>query len=88
MTSANKCPVLAPRCAPSGRCCRKKRGAADVRIPCSEACFASMGFAASTQHVTVRDLWTHTDNGTIAIVDGLSVVVQPSAVVMVKLTPA
>lgn len=35
----------------------------------------------------VRDLWTHTDNGTLAAADSMDVVVQGMSAVMVTLNP-
>ena len=43
--------------------------------------------APGVTHYQSRDLWAHTDNGTVAVAAGLSVMVEPSAVVMLKLTP-
>lgn len=63
-------------------------GAAAVRVPCDKGCFATMSLPASVTHLKMRDLWAHSDNGTVAIANGLSVNVAPSAVVMLKLTPA
>jgi hypothetical protein len=60
-------------------------GASAARVPCDPECFAAMGWGAATTHLTMRDLWTHSDNGTVSVAGGLSVMVQPSASVMVKL---
>eukprot|EP01051_Picozoa_sp_SAG22_P003408 SAG22_NODE_165_length_16780_cov_57.761525_4_plen_119_part_00 len=60
--------------------------AAPARVPCGAACFAAM--AASSPQYKMRDLWTHSDNGTVAPAQGMSVTVGPSATVMLKLTPA
>jgi alpha-galactosidase len=47
--------------------------------------FASLGWPA-TQHATVRDLWAHTDNGTV-VGKVENVTVEAHATVMLRLTP-
>ena len=61
-------------------------GTASAAVPCDKACFAAMGVAAT--HFSARDLWAHTDNGTVAVEAGLTVTVEPSAAVMYRLAPA
>ena len=62
-------------------------GTVAAPVPCNKACFAAMG-VRSTANFSARDLWTHTDNGTVTAAAGLTVTVAPSAAVMYKLTPA
>lgn len=52
----------------------------------TNGCWQALGFG-STSVVSVRDLWTHTDNGTVT--GGITVpAIATNASVMVKLTPA
>jgi hypothetical protein len=63
-------------------------GPSVANITCDAACFARMvAVAPGVTHYQSRDLWAHTDNGTVVVAAGLSVMVEPSAVVMLKLTP-
>lgn len=59
---------------------------AAANITCDAACWAAMGWAP-TQAVAVRDVWSHTNNGTT--MGGLTAInVAVNATVMVKLTAA
>jgi hypothetical protein len=57
--------------------------AAPAPITCDSACWSAMGWGA-TQAVPVRDVWTHTDNGTVTG-SFTAYAVAPNATVMVVL---
>ena len=61
---------------------------AAATVTCDSACLALMGWAPS-QSLSVRDLWTHTENGTVSGASGgISVALAANgASVIVKLTP-
>lgn len=63
-------------------------GTVSASVPCTKACFAAMGVRSAAAQFSARDLWTHTNNGTVTVEAGLTVTVAPSAAVMYKLTPA
>ena len=59
-------------------------GSKPQQVTCGGACMAKMGWAAG-ESVAVRDLWAHTENGTVA--DELSFVVPGGgASVLVKVS--
>ena len=55
-------------------------------VSCDATCFKAM-FPAHNGALAVRDLWTHTSNGTHMPAETYSVTVEPSAAIMVTFTP-